>query len=62
MSTELKEIKISVIMPIYNAGEYLSRAIGDVLSQTLTDIELICVDDGSSGFESLNPLEMNVLN
>lgn len=48
MSTELKEIKISVIMPIYNAGEYLSRAIGDVLSQTLTDIELICVDDGST--------------
>ena len=42
------EIKVSVIMPIYNAGEYLSRAIGDVLRQTLTDIQLICVDDGST--------------
>ena len=43
-----RDVKISVIMPIYNAGDYLSRAIGDVLSQTLTDIELICIDDGST--------------
>lgn len=51
MSTEniqSSEIKVSVVMPIYNAGEYLCRAIGDVLAQTLTDIELICVDDGST--------------
>ena len=41
-------IKISVVMPVYNAGEYLTRAIGDVLSQTLTDLELIIVDDGST--------------
>ena len=51
MSTENiidSEIKVSVVMPIYNAGEYLCRAISDVLAQTLTDIELICVDDGST--------------
>ena len=47
MSTD-RDIKVSVIMPIYNAGEYLLRAIGDVLSQTFTDIELICIDDGST--------------
>ena len=41
-------IKVSVIMPVYNAGEYLSRAIGDILSQSLSDFELICVDDGST--------------
>ena len=35
-------------MPIYNAGEYLERAISDVLSQTLREIELICIDDGST--------------
>lgn len=43
-----QEIKISVIMPIYNAGEYLSRALGDVLEQTIHDIEIICVNDGST--------------
>ena len=35
-----REIKVSVVMPVYNAGEYLSRAIGDVLGQSLSDIEL----------------------
>jgi glycosyltransferase involved in cell wall biosynthesis len=43
-----KQIKVSVVMPVYNAGEYLSRAISDVLSQTLSELELICVDDGST--------------
>ena len=41
-------IKVSVVMPIYNAEQYLERAISSVLSQTLTSIELICVDDGST--------------
>ena len=41
-------VKISVIMPVYNAGEYLTRAISDVLKQSLSDLELICVDDGST--------------
>lgn len=41
-------IKVSVVMPIYNAGEYLERAISDVLSQTLRELELICIDDGST--------------
>jgi glycosyltransferase involved in cell wall biosynthesis len=35
-------------MPVYNAGEYLTRAIGDVLKQSLTELELICVNDGST--------------
>ena len=64
MGTKLqskKEIKVSVIMPIYNAGEYLSRAIGDVLKQTLSDIELICVNDGSTddSFDILEDLHQN---
>ena len=35
-------------MPIYNDEEKLNDAINSVLNQTLTEIELICVDDGST--------------
>nr|MBQ8890905.1 glycosyltransferase [Clostridia bacterium] len=41
-------IKVSVVMPIYNAYSYLRPAIDCVIDQTLQDIELICVDDGST--------------
>lgn len=39
--------RISVIIPIYNVEKYLSRCVDSVLDQTLTDIEVILVDDGS---------------
>lgn len=39
--------QISVIVPIYNVEDYLQRCIDSVLSQTLSDFELILVDDGS---------------
>ena len=41
-------IKVSVIMPVYNAYSYLRDAIEGVLSQSLSELELICVDDGST--------------
>ena len=41
-------IKISVIVPIYNAEKYMHKCIESILSQTLEDIELILVNDGSS--------------
>lgn len=46
--TSPENIKISVVMPIYNAAEYLHAALDSVVSQTLGDIEIICVDDGST--------------
>ena len=42
------DIKISVVMPVYNAEKYLDEAINSVLKQTLKDIELICINDGST--------------
>ncbi len=40
--------KISVIIPVYNAEPYLEQCIESVLGQTLREIEIICVDDGST--------------
>lgn len=40
--------KVSIIIPIYNTEKYLSACLESVVTQTLTDIEIICVNDGST--------------
>lgn len=47
--------KVSVIIPVYNGEKYLKQCIDSLLVQTLQDIEVICVDDGSTD-DSLNIL------
>lgn len=42
------ERKVSVIIPVYNAHEYLTDTLKSVRNQTLSEIEIICVDDGST--------------
>ena len=48
--------KVSVIIPVYNVEKYLRQCLDSVVNQTLKDIEIICVDDGSSD-NSLNILK-----
>ncbi len=41
-------MKISVIVPIYNTEQYLSRCLDSIISQSFTDFELLLIDDGST--------------
>lgn len=42
------EFMVSVIVPIYNMEKYLEGCLNSILNQTLKEIEIICVDDGST--------------
>lgn len=48
--------KLSVIIPVYNVEKFLRESLNSVLSQTFSDIEIICVNDGSTD-ESASILE-----
>lgn len=41
-------VKVSVIIPMHNVENYIEECLQSVINQTLTDIEIICVDDGST--------------
>ena len=47
---------ISVIIPIFNSDKYISSCLNSVINQTLKNIEIICIDDGSTD-ESLKIVE-----
>ena len=40
--------KVSIVVPIYNVERYLRQCLDSIAEQTLTDIEVICVNDGST--------------
>src|SRR5690606_31666859 len=45
--TEL-EPQVSVLLPVHNAEAYLSEAVESIVGQSLTNLELVCIDDGST--------------
>lgn len=40
-------VKVSIVVPVYNAEKFLEKCLEPLANQTLEDIEIICVDDGS---------------
>lgn len=42
------EIKVSIIVPVYNVENYLEKCLNSLVSQTLKDVEIICINDGSA--------------
>lgn len=54
-------VKVSVIVPVYNNEEYLNKCLSSLCNQTLNDIEIICINDGStdSSLDILNDFKRN---
>lgn len=44
----MENIKVSVIVPVYNSETYLKQCLDSIVTQTLKDIEIICINDGST--------------
>ena len=41
-------VKVSIVVPVYNVEQYLRECLDSLINQTLEDIEIICVNDGST--------------
>ena len=44
----LRSPSVSVIVPVYNAEKYLPQCINSIVNQTIGDIEILLINDGSS--------------
>ena len=45
--------KVSIVVPVYNSKQYLARCLDSLLGQTVSEIEVVLVDDGSTDGSSL---------
>ncbi len=44
----MNKIKVSIIVPVFNVEKYLKRCLDSLINQTLKDVEIICINDGST--------------
>lgn len=44
----MENTKISIIVPVYNAEKYLSKCLNSLMNQTYKNLEIICINDGST--------------
>ena len=47
-NAEINDYKVSVIVPVYNVEDYLEECVNSLVGQTLEDIEILLIDDGST--------------
>ena len=50
------QVNVSIIVPVYNVEKYLEKCLESIINQTLKNLEIICVNDGSTD-NSLQILE-----
>lgn len=48
LADEKINVKVSVIIPVYNTESYLKKCLDSIITQTYANLEIICVDDGST--------------
>ena len=48
MADKMDNIKVSVIVPVYNSCEYIGTTLDSIINQDFEDFEVIVIDDGSS--------------
>lgn len=56
----MNDSKISVIIPVYNMEKYVEKCINSIIENTYKNLEIICVDDGSTdhSFDILSDLAL----
>ena len=61
---ENEEIKVSVVIPVYNTEKYVREAVESIMNQTLRELEIIIINDGSTdnSLQVVEELQSGIVN